>query len=161
MTRREALKDALAVVPEREEATVGRPFAKINSVYGMRCYTSSMACLVAGGVYGLMRAPAAMMANPLMVYSVSGVGAMLLNVLYGTYGLRNWVKARTHIEDERAHLAWAWSQVLLDSAVVGAILRRHPYSLVPMVLTNLLGHSAYPGTGLKRLDGMSEAFALN
>jgi hypothetical protein len=26
-----------------------------SSIYAMRCYTSSMACLLAGGIYGLVR----------------------------------------------------------------------------------------------------------
>jgi len=37
----------------------------------------------------------------------------MLNVLYGTYGVRNWVKSRTYIEDEKAHLIFTWSQVVV------------------------------------------------
>jgi hypothetical protein len=35
----------------------------------------------------------------------------VLNLLYGTYGLRNWMKNRTYIEHEATHLAYTWAQV--------------------------------------------------
>lgn len=124
---------------------IGLPFTKIQTVHAMRCYTSSMACLVGGGIYGLIRTPAKLIIDPLLVYSITGVGkscltiliiiiqdvtlhvggprlmpmhyllvgAMVLNMLYGTYGLRNWLKRRTYIEDEATHLAYTWSQVIL------------------------------------------------
>lgn len=38
-------------------------------------------------------------------------GAVALNLIYGTYGLRNWIKRHTYIEDERAAVAWTVSQV--------------------------------------------------
>ena len=149
---RQALLEAADMVAERNDASVGRPFAKITSVYAMRCYTSSLACMVAGGVYGLIRTPASLFVHPIVAYSVNGVGAMLLNLLYGNYGLRNWIKNRTYIEDEQSHMAWTWSQTILDAGMIAAIVKRHPYALVPMLVVNMLGHNTYPGTGLKRLD---------
>lgn len=171
---RSALLDVNEVVAERDDGVVGKPFTKLTSVYAMRCYTSSMACLIAGGVYGLLRyahtepAPSHhRSAGPHPSSSVSGAawsrhatgpqrtvcwtpswstrstasvrhtaglsrrpcplvltavfpspscwvcvsGAVALNMLYGTYGLRNWLKGRTYIEDETAHVAWTLSQV--------------------------------------------------
>lgn len=117
--------------------------------------------MVAGGVWGILRTPANPLIHPIVAYSVNGVGAMLLNVVYGTYGVRNWMKNRTYIEDDNAHMAWTWSQVIVDAGVITTIVRRHPYSLLPMLVVNMLGHNTYPGTGLHRLDdGPDFAFRL-
>lgn len=130
----------------------------------MRLYTSSMACLIAGGCWGVLRTavrfggqaggPARRFVHPVVAYSVNGVGAVMLNMLVGTYGLRNAVKARTYIEDDATNVAWTWAMAGMDVAIVSAVVRKHPFSLLPMFLVNVLGHSSYPGTGLKSLDGL-------
>lgn len=169
---RRALAEAVAVaVAHPDDATLGAPFARLRSVGAMRLYTSSMACLIAGGCWGVLRTavrfgggqaaggPARRFIHPVVAYSVNGVGAVMLNVLVGTYGLRNAARARTYIEDDAANVVWTWAMAGVDVAVVSAIVRKHPYSLLPMVMVNLLGHSSYPGTGLKSLDGL-DIFAL-
>jgi len=71
----QALAEAQYVVDTRTpHIGVGIPYAKLTSVGAMRCYTSSMVCLMAGGVYGLLRTPAKKLVDPLLVYSVTGVG---------------------------------------------------------------------------------------
>ena len=87
--------------------------------------------------------------TPTHTKHTTGVGAVILNVLYGSYGLRNYVKAHTYIEDDAANVAWTWGQAGLDVAVVTAVVRRHPFALLPFVAVNYLGHSSYPGTGKK------------
>lgn len=72
----------------------------------------------------------------------------------GQYGLRNAVQARTYIEDDATNVAWTWLQAGVDAGLVMAILRKHPYSLLPVLTLNAVGHSSYPGTGLKALDGL-------
>lgn len=52
-------------------------------------------------------------------------------------------------------------QVAVDATVLSSLIRRHPYALLPMVLVNWLGHNSYPGTGLKRCDGLDCALSLN
>ncbi len=129
-----AVQDAMATVADREEGTLGRPFARLRSVYAMRCYTSSMACLVVGGVYGVLRTAAANpLIHPVLAYSVNGVGAVLLNMGWGIYGLRNWQKQHTYIEDDTANAWWTAAQTALDVGIVTALVRRHPYALLPMV----------------------------
>jgi hypothetical protein len=156
-----ALVDAHATVAGRDEGTLGGPFARLRSVYAMRCYISSMACLVAGGLYGVLRSAAAFpLVPPLFAYSVNGVGAVLLNAGYGTYGLRNWQKQHTYIEDDEANAVWTWGTAVVDVAVVTTIVRRHPYALLPMCVVNYLGFNSSPGTGMKRLDGMDSFFSL-
>jgi hypothetical protein len=161
---RRALAEAVAVaVDHPDDATLGAPFARLRSVGPMRLYTSSMACLIAGGLWGVlrtaMRRAGGRIVHPVVAYSVNGCGAVMLNVLVGTYGLRHALSARTYIEDDATNVAWAWVQAGVDVALVTAIVRKHPYSLLPMVVVNCLGHSSYPGTGLKSLDGL-DIFAL-
>jgi hypothetical protein len=52
------------------------------------------------------------------------------------------------------------SQLLVDAGIASWIVRKHPYSLVPMLVVNWVGHNSYPGTGLKRCDGLDCAFLL-
>ena len=156
-----ALVDAHATVAGRDEGTLGRPLARLHSVYAMRCYISSMACLVAGGLYGILRSAAAFpLVPPLFAYSVNGVGAVILNAGYGTYGLRNWQKQHTYIEDDEANAVLTWGTAVVDVAVITTIVRRHPYALLPMCVVNYLGFNTSPGTGMKRLDGMDSFFFL-
>jgi len=159
---RHAIAEAVKVaVDHPDDATVGAPFARIRSVGTMRLYTSSMACLIAGGVYGVLRTAMRQgpRIHPVVAYSVNGVGAVMLNVIVGSYGMRNALSARTYIEEDAANVAWAWLQAALDVALVRTIVQKHPYSLLPMVMVNVMGHSSYPGTGLGRLDGL-DIFAL-
>lgn len=79
--------------------------------------------------------------------------------MIGQYGMRNAVRARTYIEDDATNVAWTGLQAGLDAGLVMAILRKHPYSLFPVLMINAVGHSSYPGTGLKALDGL-DIFAL-
>lgn len=74
--------------------------------------------------------------------------------LVGQYGFRNAMRARTYIENDATNVAWTALQVGVDAGLVMAILRKHPYSLLPVLLLNALGHSSYPGTGLRALDGL-------
>lgn len=157
-----AIADAVESVAGREEGTLGRPFARLRSVYAMRCYTSSMACLVVGGLYGVMRSAASFpLVPPVIAYSVNGIGAVMLNAGYGTYGLRNWLKQNTYVEESESFAAWTWAQAVVDVGVVTAIVRRHPYALLPMVAVNYFGFNSSPGTGMKRLDGMDAFFTLD
>ena len=156
----QALHHAVTTVADREEGTLGAPFARLRSVNAMRCYTSSMACLIVGGVYGVLRTAANPLIHPVVAYSVNGVGAVLLNVGYGNYGVRNWIKNHTYIEDDRTNALWTWGQAIVDVGVVTALLRKHPYSLLPVVLVNYLGLNSANGQGQKRLDGLDGLFSL-
>lgn len=119
-----------------------------------------MACLIVGGVYGVLRTAANPLIHPVVAYSVNGVGAVLLNVGYGNYGVRNWIKNHTYIEDDRTNALWTWGQAIVDVGVVTALLRKHPYSLLPVVLVNYLGLNSANGQGQKRLDGLDGLFSL-
>lgn len=52
-------------------------------------------------------------------------------------------------------------QVALDASILRVLVQRHPFALLPMVAVNMLGHNTYPGTGLKRCDGIDCAFGLD
>lgn len=71
---RDVLSEAEYVKTSSNNGEIRMPFTKIQSVHAMRCYTSSMACLVGGGLYGLLRTPAKNLMDPLLVYSITGVG---------------------------------------------------------------------------------------
>jgi hypothetical protein len=51
--------------------------------------------------------------------------------------------------------------VALDASILRVLVQRHPFALLPMVAVNMLGHNTYPGTGLKRCDGIDCAFGLD
>lgn len=73
------MKRAEECVVSPSQAGVGEPFLQLKTVSAMRCYISSMACMVGGGIYGLLRVPANHKMDPLLVYSKAGIGKSLIS----------------------------------------------------------------------------------
>ena len=132
----------------------------LTSTSWIRCFTSSVTSLVTGGLDGLLRAKPIAKLDPVMIYSRAGVGAMILNVLYGTYGIRNWVQNKIYIEDKHYNALVHTGVGIIDIACITSIIRQHPYSFLPFLMVNILGHNTTLGNGLKRLDGLDCMFSL-
>ena len=133
----------------------------LTSTSWIRCFTSSVTSLVVGGVYGLLRAKPTAKLDPIMIYSKAGVGALILNVLYGTYGMRNWLQKYIYIEDKHYNALIHTGLGIIDISCITSIVRQHPYSLLPFLVVNILGHNTTLGNGLKRLDGLDCMFSLD
>jgi len=164
------IRDRTRVVVEHDSDIDYTPYPNTNenvitstltSTSLVRCFTSSMISLVVGGVYGLLRAKPGPRMDPLMIYSKAGVGAMLLNVLYGTYGMRNWLQKHIYVEDKHYNALVHTGLGVMDISCITVIVRQHPYAFLPFLMVNILGHNTTLGNGLKRLDGLDCFFSLD